>query len=139
MRLSPSDKESVLKFFQLWQNERELEGKTIETEYKAVQKTFELWNVLPVDGLLIKADGQIIGCSIFSRQTQDMVTQHFEKFDPTIKGSAQTIIWETAKYLCDRYIWLNREQDMGIEGLRQAKRSYVPEFMVSFCTSRLKR
>ena len=76
--------------------------------------------------------------AIFSPQTANMVTIHFEKFDPNLKGCAQIINWETAKYLHKSYIYINREQDMGIEGLRQAKRSYEPEYLVTFITSRLK-
>jgi hypothetical protein len=45
---------------------------------------------------------------------------------------------ETARYLQDSYTWVNREQDIGLEGLRQAKSSYVPDRMVKFISGKLK-
>ena len=60
-----------------------------------------------------------------------MADVHFEKFDPEIKGIGQVINWETAKILARQYKYINREQDLGIAGLRQAKKSYDPEYIVS--------
>jgi len=59
-----------------------------------------------------------------------MVTVHFEKFDRRFKGASQMINRETARLVRPRFAWINREQDMGDEGLRQAKRSYGPDRML---------
>lgn len=132
------DMEDILEHFKKWQTDRKVRHIGLTNEYKAIKNAFKHWNDLPLDGLMIKVNGEIIAWSIFSPQNSTMATIHFEKFDPTIKGSAQIINWETARYLKPAYHYINREQDMGIEGLRQAKRSYEPEFMVTFITSRLK-
>jgi len=132
------DKEAILEHFKKWQSDRDIKDVGLTMEYKAVKNSFLFWDKLPLDGLKIIVEDEIIAWTIFSPQTDDMVTIHFEKFDPAIKGCAQVINWESAKYLKDRYRYINREQDMGIEGLRHAKRSYEPEFMVMFHTSRLK-
>jgi hypothetical protein len=81
-------------------------------------------------GLIIFVKDRMVSFSIFSRQNQNMADVHFEKYDSEIKGSEQVMCWETAKYLLDKYEYINREEDMGIEGLRQSKRSYDPEFTV---------
>jgi hypothetical protein len=60
-----------------------------------------------------------------------MADVHFEKFDPRSKGAAQVINWETARFLAATYKYINREQDLGIAGLRRAKQSYSPEYIVS--------
>jgi hypothetical protein len=107
------------------------------TEIKAIENALEMWNQLPIEGIIICLDHKIAAYSIFSPQTADMATVHFEKFDPDKKGSAQIINWETARYLQDRYKWINREQDIGLEGLRQAKLSYAPDRFAEFFASHL--
>lgn len=133
-----ADQPAILKHFKQWQTDRDIKDPGLTMEYRAIVKSFALWEDLPLEGLKILIRDEIIAWTIFSPQTEEMVTIHFEKFDPTLKGCAQIINWETARYLKDRYKYINREQDMGIEGLRHAKRSYEPDFMVMFHTSRLK-
>jgi len=130
--ISKEKHEVIERFTEKWRRERHVEGSYLDTEMKAIQNTLEMWDELPVEGIIVCLDQRIAAYSIFSPQTQDMVTVHFEKFDPDKKGSAQLINWETARYLQSRYKWINREQDIGLEGLRQAKTSYAPDFMVKF-------
>jgi hypothetical protein len=136
--ITKADEAAILNHFKHWQTDRDIKDPGLTMEYKAVQRSFQLWEDLPLEGLKLLIGDEIVAWTIFSPQTEDMVTIHFEKFDPTLKGCAQAINWETAKYVKDRFIYINREQDMGIEGLRQAKRSYEPEYMMMFHTSRLK-
>jgi hypothetical protein len=132
------DMEPVLQHFRHWQSDRQIKEIGLTLEYRAIKNAFKLWDILPLDGLKITIAGDIVAWTIFSPQTASMATIHFEKFDPALKGCAQAINWETAKYLRSTFHYINREQDMGIEGLRQAKRSYEPEYLVPFITSRLK-
>jgi hypothetical protein len=81
--------------------------------------------------LKIAQGGELIAFSIFSALSSNMADVHFEKFDPEIKGIGQVINWETAKKLSAQYKYINREQDLGIKGLRQAKKSYSPEYIVN--------
>ena len=69
--------------------------------------------------------------SIYSPLNGNMADVHFEKFDPEVKGIGQVINWETARALAGTTKYINREQDLGIEGLRQAKRSYTPEYILN--------
>lgn len=85
---------------------------------------------LELDGLIILVQDQVIAFTVFNRQNENMALVHFEKYDREIKGAGQAINWEAAKYLKDQYEFVNREQDLGIEGLRQAKQSYTPEYLV---------
>ncbi len=132
------DMDAILDHYRHWQSDRNIRSINLTMEYRAIKNAFKHWDDLPLDGLKIMLDKDIIAWSIFSPQTENMATIHFEKFYPSLKGCAQIINWETAKYLQRTYLYINREQDMGVEGLRQAKRSYEPEFMVDFITSRLK-
>ncbi|HOD18042.1 MAG TPA: phosphatidylglycerol lysyltransferase domain-containing protein [Candidatus Cloacimonadota bacterium] len=138
-RISQTDRDAILAHYGKWQMNRQVKDPNLTMEFKAVKNAFLFWDKLPLDGLKIIINDEIAAWAVFSPQTTDMVTVHFEKFDPNLKGCAQVINWETARYLKDRYKYINREQDLGIEGLRQAKRSYEPEFMAWFITSRIKQ
>ena len=64
----------------------------------------------------ISYGGELFAFSVFSQLNSDMADVHFEKFDPEIKGIGQVINWETAKSIAAKYKYINREQDLGIEG-----------------------
>ncbi|MCB5249539.1 MAG: phosphatidylglycerol lysyltransferase domain-containing protein [Candidatus Cloacimonadales bacterium] len=130
-KIRKTDRDEVLAFADKWrENRNQLD---VEAEFKALRYTFDAWDILESKGLMIRVDSEIVAFAIFSPQNQTMLTEHFEKFDFEFKGSAQMIVFEVAKYAHDNgYILLNREQDMDLEGLRQAKRSYEPLFLVDF-------
>lgn len=138
MKITEDRLDVILKFTHKWRRERSAEGIYLMSEIKAIENTLEAWNNLPVEGIIICLNYKIVAYSIFSPQTADMATIHFEKFDPDKKGSAQVINWETARYLLGKFTWINREQDVGLDGLRQAKLSYVPDLLVPFFASRLR-
>lgn len=138
LRITPYHRENLCRFTQKWRLEREVGGDYLKTEFEAIRNTLDMWDSLPVDGIIICIDRQMVAYSIFSPQTKCMATIHFEKYDPTKKGSGQLINWETARYLNQEYKWLNREQDIGLPGLRQAKNSYMPDRMIKFIKGELK-
>jgi len=138
MKITDDRLDVILKFTHKWRRERDAEGIYLMTEIKAIENTLNNWHKLPVEGIIICLNYKIVAYSIFSPQTHDMATVHFEKFDPEKKGSAQTVTWETARYLSGKYAWINREQDIGLAGLRQAKLSYLPDRLAPFLRSTLK-
>ncbi len=78
-------------------------------------------------GVLIVADGKPAAFSIFEAAGPDMAVVHFEKADRHYKGLYQIVNQETAKAIvAEGRSYINREEDMGIDGLRQAKHSYGP-------------
>jgi len=100
------------------------EGKMLELQ--VMERALNNCTKIGLEGLLLFHDRKLIAFSLFSGQREDMATVHFEKFDYDYKGSAQVINQETALFLKDRFKYLNREQDVGLEGLRKAKLSYEP-------------
>ncbi|MDD2332500.1 MAG: phosphatidylglycerol lysyltransferase domain-containing protein [Candidatus Cloacimonetes bacterium] len=135
LQITADNKDVILSFTAKWKREREIDGIYLNAELKALGYAMEYWDELPIEGILICHHNKIAAFSIFSEQTRDTVSVHFEKFDPDKKGAAQIINWETARHLQDKYTWVNREQDLGLEGLRQAKKTYIPEYMLKFLSA----
>jgi hypothetical protein len=85
---------------------------------------------LSLSGLVIRVKGSIMAMALFEGQSIDTAVVHFEKALLDCKGIYRAINAETAKFLVKDYLYINRESDMGIEGLREAKTRYHPDHMV---------
>ncbi len=131
--LNHSHIEECLKLSIKWKEDKEALGESdnLIDEYNALLNSFKFFDVLELAGVGIKIENQIVAFAIFSRQNSNAVSIHFEKADHSFKGLGQVINQETAIYLKSKNIELiNREQDMGELGLRQAKLSYHPKFLL---------
>ena len=137
LRLEPRDAAACHALSEKWCQVKNCERLGFTHETSAMKKALTHFSTLKLEGLKILLKNELVAFSIFSPLNRDTADIHFEKFDPGIKGSGQAINWETAKVLAPRFKYLNREQDLGIEGLRQAKRSYDPECILT--TFRLRR
>lgn len=99
-------------------------------ESEAIAMAFFHWKDLGLNGLILMVKDEIAAFAVFSPLSPDTWDVHFEKSDVTFKGAAQMINSETAKFLEGTARYINREQDLGIPGLRQAKLSYVPHALI---------
>ena len=105
-------------------------SKDLEDEFKAIEKAFDYFDSLEFEGVGLWVNDRMVAFCVFSRLNHDTYNIQFEKSDLSFKGAAQVINQETAKYLLDKCVYVNREQDLGIKGLRQAKLSYEPERLI---------
>lgn len=112
--------------------ERFLQG--IEDEHIALMKALDGFSSIGLEGLALSVGDDLVAFSIFSPLNHNTYDIHFEKACYKFKGAAQVINHETAKYLMGKCQYLNREQDLGIQGLRQAKMSYEPERLLKVHT-----
>ena len=101
-------------------------SRSISEEHNALGRALAEFEDIGFGGLALLVANRPVAFSIFSPLNRDMYDIHFEKADPTCKGAAQVINHATAVHLAPLCRFLNREQDLGIAGLRQAKRSYNP-------------
>ena len=77
----------------------------------------------------------ITGFTIGEKYNKDMAVIHFEKANPEIRGLYTVINQDFCAKVWNDVTYINREEDMGLEGLRKAKESYQPEFMVKKYTA----
>jgi len=100
---------------------------SLKNELQALETTMEHLAVLKQHGLMLKVDNKPVAFSIFEPINQQTMVIHFEKAERSYKGIYQLINYETAKKISALgYALINREEDLGIAGLRQAKQSYFP-------------
>ncbi len=136
-KISPEIYEDCVSFAKKWSEIKVYEHISISHEQIAIKRAFEHFQQIGLEGLAIFANTALIAFSVFSRQNPETYIVHFEKADKTLKGSAQLINWETAKYLKGKCVFINREQDIAIPGLRQAKSSYDPDILLGGKTLKL--
>lgn len=120
--------------------ERKLENtvveRMIEVEVDAVRKILPIYDKLDMFGGYIRLEGKIKAFAMGSMINPQMVDVAVEKADSTVRGLYQAINREFVKALPPEVLYVNREEDMGVKGLRQAKRSYHPCCMIKVYTYR---
>jgi hypothetical protein len=107
----------------------------LEGEYQAIMNTFNYYQQLSLIGGAIRLNGSIQAFAIGERLNDSTAVWHFEKAMPNITGLGQLINQWFTKYSLYGFELVNREQDLGISGLRQAKESYYPLRLVEKWTS----
>ena len=115
-------------------------GKGVEGDYAACREALELFGELNMKGLLLYIDDKPAGWCLGEPIARGrMFTIHFEKGLETYKGIYQFINQAFAASLPEYFTHINREQDLGDEGLRQAKMTYRPSGFVRKYTGRRKQ
>ena len=77
-------------------------------------------------GIFITANGKICAFCFGEQLSEDTFVTHHEKAFGDITGSYAMINRQMAQNLYQKYSFINREEDIGLEGLRKAKLSYYP-------------
>ncbi|MFA5480110.1 MAG: phosphatidylglycerol lysyltransferase domain-containing protein [Candidatus Muiribacteriota bacterium] len=128
--LEKKDFKDCINLSEMWCEDKLCDKMGFNIEMEAIKSLFLKYYDISVEGLGVFIDGKLEAFSVFSKLNHNTYDIHFEKFNTQIKGLPCVINNETAKYLSDKCKYLNREQDMGLPGLRKNKRSWEPEFLV---------
>jgi hypothetical protein len=108
------------------------EAKGFEGDYAASREALELFEVLGMRGCVYYVDGKPAGWCLGEPLARGrMFAVHFEKGVEEYKGIYQFINQAFAQALPSYFKSINREQDLGDEGLRQAKMTYRPSGFVN--------
>ena len=113
-------------------NENENRNETINAELRVMDTIFSNWDALGMIGGSIFVDGRMVAFTYGSAVTTDTFDVCVEKADRHVEGAFAIINQQFAEHLPEQYVYLNREEDMGIPGLRQAKLSYHPEILLTY-------
>lgn len=115
------------------QKDKAIEDSTIKDNYKhslnseteAAKKLIKFSNKLDIKGIVLRADGKIIGVSIGEPLNNLVYSNIIEKTDLRFKGASAFIFREFAKHFAS-YQFINAQDDFGIDYLKKVKMSYNP-------------
>jgi len=110
-------------------------------EHQALHRAFAFYPQLDMEGVVLMEQGKVLAFAMGSRLNRNTFDIHFEKALDTTDGAYAAVNRGFARYLREKHPdvkWLNREDDLGIEGLRKAKLSYYPDHMVEKCWAQLR-
>ena len=133
--LSDENLPQVRQMIDRWYALREQEDPSADyhMEKAAIYKALDNRKKLQMEGFCLFVEGECVAMSMASALSETIYDVHFEKALEKTEGVYIAINYFFARYLRDKYgaiQYLNREDDMGIPGLRHAKLSYRPDFMV---------
>ena len=105
-------------------------------EKAAIYKALQHYAQLGMEGIVLINEERILAMTMGSRLSENTFDIHFEKARAEADTAYTVINCEFARYLRAKYPeiqFLNREDDLGIEGLRKAKLSYYPHHLTEKC------
>lgn len=124
---SKEDIQNCLSLHETWCDIRDCKNNpSLNAEDLAIHEIFEQHDHLDIMGIVIYIDEKIAGFVIGEKLNNTMMVDHFEKADTKHPGIYQLLLNEFVKIIPNEYTTINREQDLGVEGLRKAKLSYNP-------------
>ncbi len=106
-------------------------SQTLEAERQVINLAFKKYDKLGFYGCALRVDGKIIAfCLGEEMPDEETFCVHFEKADSNYRTAYAALNKLFSEKLSGKYKYINREDDAGAEGLRKAKFSYNPEYLV---------
>lgn len=136
--LTPDLFDQCMALEERWRNEArhsdppENEHDSIAAEKQVMQFTFQHWEELGTRGGALFVDNNMIAFTYGGPITPTTFDVCVEKADTAYEGAFTVINQEFCRHLPGQFIFVNREEDMGLPGLRKAKSSYHPEVLLSY-------
>lgn len=129
-KITLSNLHECYEMYEVWMKNKGAEDDENYDEYSAVKRAFDNFSELDFVGGAIRVDGKIEAFTMGEALTDETFCTHIEKANTDIIGSYAAINNEFAINCLSSYKYVNREEDMGIEGLRKAKLSYYPAILL---------
>ncbi|NDV66264.1 DUF2156 domain-containing protein, partial [Bacteroides sp. 224] len=108
-------------------------------ERRAIHYALNNFEALGLTGGVLHVDGKIAAFTFGMPTNKDTFGVHVEKADTLIEGAYPMINQEFAQRIPEQYTYINREEDLGIEGLRKAKLSYNPVILLEKSIARFEQ
>lgn len=130
----PLTDDNVEECFQMalkWRNENGCDADTEKNAEMCVTlNSLRLFKELGEKGGILRVNGEIVAFTLGEPVSDDTFVVHIEKAFAEVDGAYTMINQQFVEHECKDYKYVNREEDTGAEGLRKAKLSYKPVFLV---------
>jgi len=130
LKLSSEELGACRQLLEDWAKNKISEGWMLSAQKEAIYESLIHFDALGLAGGAIEVEGRIAAFSLGERLNSETAIIHIEIVNPKYEGLSQLINREFIKNEWGSYKFINREQDIGIPGLRRAKLSYYPLHMV---------
>ena len=130
--ITPETLPQCIAMTRVWETRHQKDA-NFSAELTALQQAFDHYEALGLEGGLLRVGGEVIAFAIGEPLNSDTYIIHFEKAFSDIQGAYPMINREFARLIRKTHPhlqYINREDDLGIESLKRAKKSYYPAFMV---------
>lgn len=105
------------------------EMESLHMEEEAISQLLQYIDLPEVYSTAIFIEGKMEAFAIGELLSEDTAVEHFEKANDAYRGLYQLVCSEFCKGLPEKIVYVNREEDMGLENLRHAKEALKPDHM----------
>ncbi len=129
-KIDDTNIEDCARFSKAWFKENE-STQTLEAERQVLDCVFKNYGDLGYKGITLKVDGKTVAfCMGEEMWDTDTFCVHFEKASKAYATAYAVVNKLFAESLQNSFKYINREDDAGVDGLRKAKLSYQPQYLV---------
>jgi len=130
-RLTPDLVDDCLHLESSWCDLRHCwETPSLAAEEVGIHEALHHFDELSYVGGVILVEGNVEAFALGEALNDDTFVCHVEKANPAVDGLYAAINQMFCEAEADRFTYVNREQDLGVPGLRRAKESYQPHHLV---------
>jgi len=127
--VTPDMTDEVMAFVTSHKTEKDAEGEELDSlhmEEDAIRRYLAHTDEADIYSAAVYVDEKLVAVALGERLNQIVAAEHFEKADDDYRGLYQVICSEFCKSLPEEILYVNREEDMGLENLRKAKEALKP-------------
>jgi hypothetical protein len=130
-KITEEDVANIKKLHKLWvdASEERQKNKQLDFEEIALDRALQHYTELGLDGIVISCDGNPAGFVFGVKLNDEVFDFMIEKANTNYRGIYKVLNNELAKVCCSEYKFVNFEEDLGEEGLRNSKMMYHPDLL----------